>query len=123
MYPARFVEPQSVGWVEKRMVACGKPNCRCSKGKLHGPYTYLAFRVWHEQKQRWVVRRKYVSKDFLTDLGRGLAARKEAERALTRFIKHQASILKGVRGKILRGEPVTLEEWMARDQETEEGPV
>src|SRR6516164_7601073 len=23
---------------------CGKPGCRCTRGELHGPYTYLAVR-------------------------------------------------------------------------------
>src|SRR5271166_5872268 len=23
---------------------CGKPNCRCARGKLHGPYYYRAWR-------------------------------------------------------------------------------
>ena len=24
---------------------CGKPSCRCTRGELHGPYTYLAVRT------------------------------------------------------------------------------
>jgi hypothetical protein len=24
---------------------CGKPGCRCTRGELHGPYTYLAVRT------------------------------------------------------------------------------
>ena len=28
------------GHVERRMVRCGKPNCKCACGALHGPYHY-----------------------------------------------------------------------------------
>ena len=38
--------------VERR--ACGRPNCRCQRGVLHGPYHY---RRWYEDGRR---RRRYV---------------------------------------------------------------
>lgn len=28
------------GYVESRMVRCGKAGCKCSRGELHGPYFY-----------------------------------------------------------------------------------
>lgn len=28
------------GYVEARMVRCGKANCKCARGELHGPYFY-----------------------------------------------------------------------------------
>lgn len=28
-----------------KYVRCGKPNCRCASGELHGPYWYLHQRV------------------------------------------------------------------------------
>jgi len=42
------------GTVEVRRVKCGRANCRCAKGELHGPYTYV--RVYGRGKRR----RKYV---------------------------------------------------------------
>jgi hypothetical protein len=36
------------GQVEKRFVKCGKQRCKCSKGKLHGPYFY--HRTWDGDK-------------------------------------------------------------------------
>ena len=30
------------GTLQEKFVKCGKPGCRCSKGKGHGPYYYLA---------------------------------------------------------------------------------
>jgi len=31
------------GTIQMREVICGYANCKCKKGKPHGPYTYLAF--------------------------------------------------------------------------------
>lgn len=33
------------GSVIERRKRCGKPNCRCVDGELHGPYTYLSTRA------------------------------------------------------------------------------
>ena len=46
------------GSVIERRKRCGKPNCRCAKGELHGPYTYLS--TWVEKKTRM----DYVPKDW-----------------------------------------------------------
>ncbi|MFQ5795497.1 MAG: DUF6788 family protein [Candidatus Bipolaricaulia bacterium] len=39
-------------------VRCGKPNCKCTKGELHGPYWYA---YWREGKR---VRSGYVGKSL-----------------------------------------------------------
>ena len=44
------------GAIDARFVRCGKANCKCLKGELHGPY-YV--RRWREYGQR---RSKYVKK-------------------------------------------------------------
>lgn len=33
---------------------CGKPNCRCTAGHLHGPYHYLRWREGTIQRRRYV---------------------------------------------------------------------
>lgn len=33
------------GSVIERRKRCGKPNCRCAEGELHGPYMYLSTRA------------------------------------------------------------------------------
>lgn len=39
------------GAVVEKYRKCGKPNCRCANGTLHGPYHY---RTWREAgKQQW----------------------------------------------------------------------
>jgi hypothetical protein len=37
------------GTVGKQWVKCGKPNCRCTRGELHGPYWY---RFWRDKSGR-----------------------------------------------------------------------
>ena len=44
------------GAICAQWVRCGKPNCRCAKGQLHGPYYY---RFWREGGK---LRRAYVRK-------------------------------------------------------------
>jgi hypothetical protein len=46
------------GSVIERRKRCGKPNCRCVEGELHGPYTYLSTRA--EKRTRL----DYVPKDW-----------------------------------------------------------
>jgi hypothetical protein len=35
-------------------VRCGKPNCRCASGQLHGPYFYRRWREGTRQRRRYV---------------------------------------------------------------------
>ena len=44
----------SPGVLRAEFRTCGKPNCRCARGKHHGPYLYLR---WHEDGRQ---RRSYV---------------------------------------------------------------
>jgi hypothetical protein len=47
------------GSVISEFKKCGKPNCKCQRGDLHGPYYYRFYRV--EGK----LRREYVRKERL----------------------------------------------------------
>jgi hypothetical protein len=42
------------GVVCMQWVRCGRPNCRCTSGRLHGPYHYL---FWREQGR---LRKQYI---------------------------------------------------------------
>lgn len=33
---------------------CGKPGCRCTRGELHGPYTYLAVRTGRHNRLMYI---------------------------------------------------------------------
>jgi hypothetical protein len=34
--------------------ACGRPNCRCARGELHGPYLYRRWREHGRQRRQYV---------------------------------------------------------------------
>jgi hypothetical protein len=59
------------GSVERRFVRCGRVNCKCAKGELHGPYTYV--RTYRGGK-RW---RKYVKNDDVSALFQARKRRQE----------------------------------------------
>jgi hypothetical protein len=48
-----------IGAVCEQLIRCGKPNCRCSRGELHGPYFYLFYREGKRLRKIYV-KRKYV---------------------------------------------------------------
>ena len=45
---------KTVGWLVAQMVRCGKPNCRCACGDLHGPYFVRGWREGGDQHRRYV---------------------------------------------------------------------
>jgi hypothetical protein len=42
------------GTVCRQWVRCGRPNCRCAHGQLHGPYAYHFLRVNGRLRKRYV---------------------------------------------------------------------
>jgi hypothetical protein len=42
------------GYVEARMVKCGKAGCKCSRGELHGPYFYHRTRAASVRSKSYV---------------------------------------------------------------------
>lgn len=42
------------GYVRAEMVKCGKASCKCSRGKMHGPYLYHFKRVNGVMVKRYV---------------------------------------------------------------------
>ena len=58
MYPTRYFDPEAVGYLTSQYVRCGKPGCRCRRGRPHGPYHYLRFR--RLEAGRWRQRKRYV---------------------------------------------------------------
>jgi len=55
-------------------VRCGKRNCRCAEGALHGPYWFLRWRSGVTQ------RRRYVKRDEVIEVARIVQERTQAER-------------------------------------------
>ena len=42
------------GDLNARFVRCGKPNCKCAKGELHGPYYVRRFRSGGHRSSKYV---------------------------------------------------------------------
>lgn len=43
-----------LGSLQSQRRRCGKEGCRCTRGELHGPYTYLSIRVGKRTRQLYV---------------------------------------------------------------------
>jgi len=41
-------------WLSIRYVRCGKKGCKCNKGKLHGPFTYVSFKKGSRAYYRYI---------------------------------------------------------------------
>jgi hypothetical protein len=78
------VEPKSAqplpktlsGAVCAQWVRCGRPNCRCSRGQLHGPYHY---RFWREGGR---LRKEYIRPEDLEEVRARCEARRQFRREL-----------------------------------------
>ncbi len=46
------------GCYQLEKIRCGKPNCKCAKGELHGPYWY------RYEKKQGRLRSKYIGKQI-----------------------------------------------------------
>lgn len=46
------------GHIEVRYVKCGRANCKCAKGELHGPYHLLRWKVGEQKITRYVKKRE-----------------------------------------------------------------
>ena len=49
-------ELPKIGTVCQQWVRCGRAGCRCSRGELHGPYSYLFWREGGRVRKRYVPR-------------------------------------------------------------------
>jgi hypothetical protein len=58
------VSDLAIGTIQMRDGICGKANCKCKKGKPHGPYPYLA---WQSKKKERAIS-VYVSQNELQDM-------------------------------------------------------
>lgn len=63
------------GTVCAQMIRCGKPNCRCSQGELHGAYYYHFVRVGGRLTKR------YLKANEVKTIRVACEARREAEKA------------------------------------------
>jgi hypothetical protein len=93
------IEPLN-GHLEHRMVRCGKANCKCAKGELHGPYYLRRWRI------RGKKRAEYVKKsEFQTISAACLAYKRDRQetRELIRGINESGNALLRAMREMLRG--------------------
>jgi hypothetical protein len=69
-----------------RKVICGNPNCRCQKGKLHGPYPYLSGKVKGKTRLTYVRKKDFEKVEKKTEEYRLFQKRLEYVRHLNRRI-------------------------------------
>ena len=61
---------------------CGKPNCRCAAGRLHGPYHALHWREGRVQRRRYVKAAEVPAVRAILDNRRAARRHARRERAL-----------------------------------------
>lgn len=62
MLPKTMAAAIAFGNLHAQFVRCGKENCRCARGQLHGPYHYL---FWREAGQ---LRKVYVRRGAVAEV-------------------------------------------------------
>jgi hypothetical protein len=68
---------------------CGKPGCRCARGELHGPYTYLSL-----GRERGRSRLVYVPAALVEAVARRVEASSRIEAALAEISEINAELLR-----------------------------
>jgi len=81
------------GSLRRRMIKCGKKNCRCRKGRLHGPYCYFAP---SKCRGKW----QYISVEDLTKVEHGVADWKKQQKIDTE-IKESSARLNEIRCEVV----------------------
>jgi hypothetical protein len=67
------------GVVCQQWVRCGRPNCRCARGELHGPYCY------HFARQNGRLRKRYVRPADVEGVRGACQARQRQRRELAEW--------------------------------------
>jgi hypothetical protein len=81
------------GVVCQQWVRCGRPNCRCARGELHGPYAY------HFTRENGRLRKRYVKPADVARVRAACQARRDQRRELAEgweCWRQLAAQLKGV---------------------------
>jgi hypothetical protein len=80
------------GSLRRRLIRCGKQNCRCRKGQLHGPYHYF---VPSKCRGKW----QYVNNEELDRVAKGVADWKK-QREIDAEVQAFSTRLKEIRQEI-----------------------
>jgi uncharacterized coiled-coil DUF342 family protein len=92
------LKPRS-GSLRRRMIKCGKKNCRCRKGQLHGPYNYF---VPSKCRGKW----QYITEEDITKIEQGVADWK-TQKKIDAEIKDVLARLKEIKREMTELIPAT----------------
>jgi len=72
------------GYIEPRMIRCGKPNCKCAKGELHGPYYVQRWRSSGHKASKYIKKQDVLTAKLAVETYRRQQkqARRELQEAL-----------------------------------------
>ena len=87
------------GGLEARFKRCGKVNCRCAKGELHGPYYLRRWQRYGKKCSKYVKKRE-LSATFQACL-EYKRNRRETRELIRSFNKNGNAVLKAM-GELLR---------------------
>jgi uncharacterized coiled-coil DUF342 family protein len=87
------------GSLRRRMIRCGKKNCRCRKGQLHGPYNYF---VPSKCRGKW----QYITEEDITKIEQGVADWKK-QKKIDAEIKDVSARLKEIKREVTGLIPAT----------------
>ena len=86
----RKIEPLQGGLV-REMIRCGRSNCKCANGSLHGPYYY---HVWMVQGIRY---KSYVKKADFDRINAGIEASRAQRRERQKANAELRTMLREIR--------------------------
>lgn len=86
------------GTVHAQFVRCGKPNCKCSRGELHGAYYYHFVRVGGR------LRKQYLKPSEVEEVQAACLARQAADKTEIENTKQMWTAFRTIREE-LRGIP------------------
>ena len=102
------------GTVQPQYVRCGKPNCRCVRGELHGPFYY---RFWRDHSGRQ--HKEYVRKADLEAVRNACEGRQEdLQRIRGALARSEQAVTWLLYGKLRRSSKMDRNEQFARCCET-----
>lgn len=108
MYSTRYKDPKLAGVIIKEAVKCGKPNCKCAKGKLHKWYYYLYYRELFNGE--WKLKKEYISRNKVKYMRKKISQIKSEEKQLKLELGRNILFLKIIKYCLKTGETDLLEE-------------
>ena len=94
-YSFRHTKPKLTGIIRAEQVRCGKKNCRCVSGRLHGYYYYL---YWRDDG---VLKKEYVPRNEAHELQQQISISKVKDMKEKRLFKEKyAMFLQLLKGEL-----------------------